>query len=228
VVLRCALARCPLTTVRLMWTRKRHYPARADVRANDNKPRLRHHAATNNGVRQTCCGGCDLRAYERKPELPYFGHFDFIAEFWNTLSNGPMIWIGFLRAVRLNELVDPMCSPEDMTVFNSVMLLYVLLCCAGWCSTFHHAVRWKYSIIVDWIPIAASMCFVLYGVVVLGVLHVSAISVSSWVLLTLAVSCLFTDHVCTWLPVPLGHCAWHVLAAVALDWLYADFLVDTW
>ena len=71
-----------------------------------------------------------------------------IAEFWNTISNFPFIIIGLIR---LTESLD-----------EPLWTLYVLFVLAGVASAIHHATETKWTIILDWIPIALSLGLGLY------------------------------------------------------------------
>lgn len=125
----------------------------------------------------------------------------YIMEYWNTLSNLPFIIIGFLRLFE-GHLFD-------------LYLLYIL---AGFCSGFHHAYPMKYSIVIDWIPIASSMVLMcVHGVI----FHITFVT---WFKVLLALLSLFMDHVFRIVPVPWGHVLWHILAALAIDDVYQDFL----
>jgi hypothetical protein len=138
--------------------------------------------------------------FPRKLEK-FYTHSMHIAEFWNTLSNIPFVLIGIYRLWQGTPLT----------------LLYFLYTMAGVCSGFHHASPHKWTIIIDWIPIATSVVIV-YST---GVLWSISISTMFWIMLAFAT--LINDHVYTSIPVPWGHVLWHLLAAYSIDRAYQDY-----
>ena len=159
-----------------------------------------------------------LRLWGRKKEVPLFGRFRWIAEFWNTLSNLPFIVIGVLRLYALQEIqhTGGGTALQFVERREAVLLLYRLYTCAGIASGFHHMCNYSWTIIVDWIPIFLSMLIFLTE----GFLPL--VSVVSWFKLVLAFYVLLTDHMNTIVPVPFGHVMWHLLAALAIDAAYQD------
>jgi len=140
--------------------------------------------------------------YERKLEK-FYQVSGYIAEFWNTISNLPFIVIGLLRL--------------SQTSSNEVEILYILYVFAGIASAIHHATPWKWTILIDWIPISLSGLLILY--------HYQMFSYFTSVTLfklSLAFFVLITDHVYTKIPVPWGHVCWHLLASLAIDSAYQD------
>ena len=142
--------------------------------------------------------------YPRKLEKQY-KISRYIAEFWNTISNSPFIIIGILRLI-------------EGTYFDYE---YKLMICAGICSGFHHATTYKYTIIVDWIPILFSIVNMYQESLYLY------ISYATYFQMCLALFVLITDHVYTYIPVPWGHVFWHVLASFAVDSAYQSAELNT-
>lgn len=155
---------------------------------------------------------CRGSKYERKLE-PAFRVSPWIAEFYNTLSNLPFILIGLWR---LHELD---CSDDDV-LCQQVFLLYALYVACGVCSAIHHASTPKWTIVIDWFPIAVSI------LLVLKFNFLSYFGFVSWFKVSLAGVMLFNDHVYTTINVPWGHCVWHVLAAFAIDACYQDVVMN--
>jgi dihydroceramidase len=137
--------------------------------------------------------------FERQRE-EFYQVVPYIAEFWNTVSNLPFILIGLYR----------------LKNGTSLGLLYVLYALAGVCSGIHHATTPKWTIIIDWIPIASTIVIVLhYGMW-------RFLSMNSVGKLSIALTALVLDHVWTPLPVPWGHVLWHLLAAWSIDAAYQE------
>lgn len=152
------------------------------------------------------------RKYERKLE-PFYQVTPFIAEFWNTLSNAPFVIIGLWRLYELSEIE---VWPMGVHHFDQLVFVYGLYALCGLCSGIHHATSARWTIIIDWIPIAISLIANFY----FGFwTHLGFVSLFK-VLLALAV--FLSDHVCTPINVPWGHCMWHILAAFAIDSCYQD------
>ena len=144
-----------------------------------------------------------LLTYTRKRET-LFRIVPFIAEFWNTISNLPFILIGFCR----------------LWEGTSLTLLYSLMICMGVCSGIHHAIRSRWLLILDWIPI------IITKGVILQHSYWLHISWTSYLLGSIATVVLVIDHVYTPIPVPWGHVFWHVLAAFALDNAYQSIEME--
>lgn len=152
------------------------------------------------------------RKFERKLE-PFFQVTPWIAEFWNTLSNLLFIIIGLARLYELSEIeVWPM---EEVGI-NQLKLAYGLYTICGIASAIHHATTPRWTIVIDWMPIAISIGLNLYFGFLWSVGFASVFKV------LLALSVLFSDHICTPINVPWGHCMWHLLAALAIDSCYQD------
>ncbi len=154
-----------------------------------------------------------MGVWERKLERPAYGVCPCVGEWWNTVSNVLFVVLGLYRLC-----VDGVADPR-------LHWLYVLYTCAGVGSAIHHACahipgnRW--SIYVDWLPISASILSILLGTGTLA-LVMTSISARSIAMLLLALATLISDHVSTPIPVPWGHCLWHVAAAIAIDATYQD------
>ena len=143
---------------------------------------------------------CKPLGYARKLE-PCYTVSPYIAEFWNTVSNIPFILIALTRLYEGTDLVE----------------LYILMALAGVASGIHHAAApmyKKYTIILDWAPIAVSIVMLLSN-------HcLCEVSLTALLELTLAFIVLMVDHICTIMPVPWGHVMWHLLAAFSIDSAY--------
>lgn len=137
--------------------------------------------------------------YSRRLEQPY-SHVNYIFEYYNTISNLPFILIGLSRLYT--------------GVNDKVWYLYMYLTFCGICSGIHHAVKFPGSIILDYIPITASVWY-LYSNDLF-----SEIGVVSKGLAGLALFVLYVDHVWQLMPVPWGHVMWHICAAYAADSCY--------
>ncbi len=138
-----------------------------------------------------------MRYFERKLE-PFFTITNYIAEFWNTISNIPFVIIGLLRLIEGTSLQKE----------------YQLIVLAGIASAIHHATTPKWTIIIDWIPITWS------GWHIWQEGYITYISQTALFEIFLAIFILATDHIYTYIPVPWGHVFWHVLAAFAIDCAY--------
>lgn len=146
-----------------------------------------------------------LDKYERKLETFY--HISpYIAEFWNTLTNLPFILIGLYSLFNYN-------------LDWNLKIAYSLLIMCGIGSGIHHASPHKWTIIIDWLPISCSILFVLWS----GIIY--SMSFTSLVYSMIAFSVLITDHICTPISVPWGHCLWHILASIAVNSIYSDYYV---
>ena len=156
--------------------------------------------------------------YERKHET-HHTHSKYIAEYWNTLSNLPFIIIGFLRIIELTHYRVHDNDIININITSHMINLYFLCICAGICSGFHHMLVYKWTIIVDWIPIATSIIYILYNINL-----VYFISLISWFKILLAIFVLFTDHICTNIQIPWGHVFWHILSSFAIDSAYQDIV----
>lgn len=133
---------------------------------------------------------------ERRSEAP--GHY--FAEPLCTISN---LWFVLFGIVRLWAV-------------GHVHTGYALLVATGLCSAFHHAHPDKWTLLVDWIPIALS----LWHVFVTGTIYEA--STVTLLKMASALFFLFDDHVTQYFPVPWTHVLWHILAAWAIDELYWD------
>lgn len=140
-----------------------------------------------------------MQHYARKLEQPYT-HSLYILEFWNTLSNLPFVLIGISRLL-------------EGTLLPGFYCLYIL---AGLCSATHHAISFRGSLILDWIPISLS----LFGIFWYQIWMAITISTATKVLM--ALMALAVDHIWTPMHVPYGHVVWHILAAFSVDSLYQD------
>lgn len=158
-----------------------------------------------------------LKQFDRKKEEPYTW-CNWIGESWNTLTNLPFVLIGLYR-LSANDPVD-----------QPFYLLYWLYIFAGLCSAFHHACAHlpnnKWSIWIDWFPIAASIILFMNQIGLTVLLTNDLVSVYTWTTLGCAFFALLSDHLFTPLPVPIGHCLWHLLAALSIDSLYQDLIIN--
>ena len=172
------------------------------------------------GYRRPCCydgcyhGRC-LRndGVDRPLEEPLFGVLPCVAELWNTVSNVPFIVIGVLRL---------MLYPDMPSMWR---ILYGLFIAAGVCSGCHHASKryWrKFTIVLDWLPIAISIILLLSTGD--GRLILIRATWLSWLKFAFALAVLISDHLCLPIPPPWGHSFWHILVSLAIDDIYADSL----
>lgn len=137
----------------------------------------------------------DIQQFERKLE-PQFTHTKWIAEFWNTVSNLPFILLGLIRLQNETQL----------------KLHYQLMIFTGICSAIHHATTQKWTLVIDWIPIAGS--------ILLNLNYLSFMGLPEALILLMALIWLLTDHVVTPMPPPWGHVVWHIMAAYSIDIFY--------
>lgn len=129
---------------------------------------------------------------------PFFQVSNYIAEFWNTISNLPFIIIGLLRLYEGTILTD----------------FYWMMVITGIASSIHHATTPKWTIVIDWIPIVLSIIMLYFqGVIIF-------ISLTAWFELFLSMVLLYADHIHHLMPVPWGHVCWHLLASLAIDSAY--------
>ncbi len=145
----------------------------------------------------------NLGKYERKLEKFYDVNIH-IAEFWNTLTNIPFILIGLYNLL-------------FYTFDWNLTVAYFLLTMCGIGSSIHHASPHKWTIVIDWIPISCSILFVLWS----GIIY--SISMKSLIFSIISFGILLTDHICTPISVPWGHCLWHILASIAVNSIYSDY-----
>lgn len=142
-------------------------------------------------------------AYKRKNEK-FYSVTHYIAEFWNTLTNLPFIIFG-LYSLFNYEL--------DWTL----TIAYSLLVGCGVGSAIHHGSHEDWTTVIDWVPILCSIGFVLWSGIIYSMSFLTfSRTISAFIVLLL-------DHIYTPLPVPWGHCAWHILAAIAVNSLYSDY-----
>ena len=141
--------------------------------------------------------------YKRENEQ-FYNVTPHIAEFWNTLTNLPFILIGLYNILFYSLNLN-------------LTIAYLLLIACGIGSGIHHASPHEWTLIIDWVPILSSIGFVLWS----GIIY--SISFISIMYTILAFSVLLTDHIFTPIPVPWGHCLWHILAAVTVNSIYSDY-----
>lgn len=163
-------------------------------------------------LRETCSKIKDGE-YERKHETHYT-HTEYIAEFWNTLSNLPFIIIGFIRLIEIT-----LYQNDAMKNIQHMIILYSLFVAAGFCSGIHHTLLSKWTIILDWIPIASSLIYLFYYIDLLV-----QISPTCWFEMIIAIGMLFADHVFQYVTPPWGHVFWHIIASFAMDNAYQNML----
>eukprot|EP01006_Ploeotia_vitrea_P002212 TRINITY_DN106766_c0_g1_i1.p2 TRINITY_DN106766_c0_g1~~TRINITY_DN106766_c0_g1_i1.p2 ORF type:complete len:191 (+),score=42.06 TRINITY_DN106766_c0_g1_i1:3-575(+) len=167
-----------------------------------------------------------LHEWERVPER-YWTHSSWIAEWWCTVSNVMFVCLGLARLREIGQLGEDATVSGDNGGFSAqlhavhranAVLLYRLFVLAGFCSAVHHATVPKWTIVIDWVPISISSLLSLY----LGVLP--CVTLATAFQLVLAFGLLFNDHVYKTVPVPWGHSFWHILAAIAVDSMYQDYI----
>lgn len=135
----------------------------------------------------------------------------YISEFFCTITNVPFIIVGLYNLYYL--------SPTDFEIMHT---LYWLMVFAGIASGIHHAFIFRGSIILDWIPIASSILLLVYN---FNFKILTFVTFTSWIKFTIALAILLSDHLCTPLKVPIGHCAWHLAACWAVNSMYRDLLI---
>lgn len=143
--------------------------------------------------------------FPRKLEQ-FYAVSPWVAEWHNTLSNFPFILLGLAGLWRFND------AEEDIELWG----WYIA---AGICSAFHHATPWKWTIWLDWLPIAVSAAMIIQK----GIIYEA--SIHTCMMLGMAFHSLLEDHCCTKMQVPWGHYHWHFLAAFSLCSLYVDHFV---
>jgi len=134
---------------------------------------------------------------------PFFQVTPLMAEFWNAMSNLPLVMFGASRL-----------ASEDMP--SPLPTFYTLMVLAGVCSFIHHATTPKWTIVIDWLPIASSILLGLYHEIVY------CVSLTTCLKCLLAFASLIVDHHFVLMGVPWGHAVWHILAAYSLDSVYQD------
>lgn len=141
-----------------------------------------------------------FRMRQRRFE-PLFATSPWVAEFWNTVSNAPFVIIGLLR----------------LAYGTRIPLMYAMYTCTGVASAIHHATVPAWTVVIDWVPISASILLAFHTKVWVYTSLVSCVKC------ILAFSILATDHLRRELiPPPWGHVMWHIVAALAVDSVYQD------
>ena len=143
----------------------------------------------------------NLHTYSRRPELPYYSLSPLFAEYYCTISNFPFILLG------LSKLYEDTCIP----------IFYYIYILIGICSSIHHAIIFKYSIIVDYIPISILFSMFFYHDVF------STLVFSTWIKIFLSILILLNDHFYKTISVPWGHVMWHLLASFSVDSALQDY-----
>lgn len=143
--------------------------------------------------------------YERRRES-FYDKSRFIAEYYNTLSNLPFIIIGFMRILEM-----------DREHNDHVLILYLLYIACGFCSGIHHMLPFKWSIVIDYVPIVMTIYYFICNYEIL-----IFISLASWFKILLSLLILFNDHVYRTIIVPWGHVMWHLMASMSIDSAYMD------
>jgi hypothetical protein len=154
----------------------------------------------------------DLR---RKPEPDLYSYSVYVAEWWNTWSNALFVVIGVLRYRAACRQRAARKRPRDRYALPTLWAFYAA---AGFCSAFHHSQDRPWTILIDWVPIAGSILFVLRSHRPL----LRWVSPASYAGLAFAVLFLAVDHAWTVLPPPWGHVLWHVSAAYSIAAAYQD------
>ena len=144
-----------------------------------------------------------MKFRERRLE-PFFKDSNYVAEFWNTISNFPFMIIAVLRLIESNSQ-------------SEIGQAYTYLFFVGLGSSIHHATTPKWTIIIDWIPILGFI----YHIVTTFDLYLLSYTVIFELFLSVFV--LFIDHSTDIIPVPWGHVFWHPLAAISLDSMIQNF-----
>jgi hypothetical protein len=147
-----------------------------------------------------------IKQCSRKHEAHY-NISSYICEFWNTISNLVFIIIGIIRL-----------QDEDLQLYYpELVILYSLFTMAGFCSGLHHMLNFKYTIFIDWLPIASSIVYLIYHSYLL-----EYFTLVSWLKIIFAFVVLVSDHAYTIINVPWGHVFWHILIGFAIDGAYQD------
>lgn len=132
-----------------------------------------------------------------------------VQEPFNTASNLAFGVLGLLGSAAAAEAEH-----------EPLALLYAWMAAACLCSSVHHAsplrVR-RYTLVLDWLPIGVSI----YLNLAYGTLRHLTVATAFKALLALVF--LLNDLVDV-VPVPWGHVAWHLLAALAVDAHYVEVL----
>jgi hypothetical protein len=147
-----------------------------------------------------------FKIWNRKYEAPYKTS-KFICEFWNTISSLPFIIIGILR------LID-----ENLYLYSDeLVILYLFFVFAGIFGFIHHMSNFKYTILLDSIPLISSFIYIFYNDYLFNY-----ITLITWFKIFLAFCVFITDHLCSCINTPWGHVFWHLLITFALDSAYQD------
>lgn len=154
-----------------------------------------------------------MKFRERRLE-PFFQNSNYVAEFWNTISNFPFMIIAILRLI---ESHNPPYINQSQPDLSKIGQAYTYLFFVGLGSSIHHATTPKWTIIIDWIPILGFI----YHIITTFDLYLLSNTVIFELFLSLTV--LFIDHSTDIIPVPWGHVFWHPLAAISLDSMIQNF-----
>lgn len=148
----------------------------------------------------------------RHLEQPSYKHHWLPAETYNSISNIPFMIIAILRLYQVDV-------EEEYVVSTEHAMFYHIMFWIGICSFIHHMTLKYWTIVLDWTPI----CICLYVCVQANMTH-AATSVS-WFQGGLAFLFLINDHLTLpIIPVPWGHSFWHILAAMATDSFFQDYM----
>ena len=171
---------------------------------------------------------------------PFYATCPWIAEFWNTLSNLPFLVIAGLRLLELRmagtssdrtpeatlsyyPYTSPSLLPHPLD--PHVELLYLWMLAMGLASAVHHATTTKWTIVVDWVPIAGCLAFLWHhgllwrcvGRPPLCTALEFSLSPAVVFQLFVALGVFLTDHLTALIPAPWGHVMWHLLIAGVMD-----------
>jgi hypothetical protein len=163
--------------------------------------------------------------YSRKLEHLYNKSL-YIAEYYNTISNLPFIIFGLSRLYELYQFHEDVCLDYyecKLITLNMLYTLYILYTFFGICSGIHHAFYFKYSIIIDYIPITLTIIYFIMNPFLFYL-----ISFTSYIKLFISFLTLVSDHLYTPIPVPFGHVLWHLLASYSIDSAYQDIVFTFW
>ncbi len=168
-----------------------------------------------------------VKSWDRKKE-PLYADSPYIAEYWNSWSNILFVIFGLLRAMEIQSYLNgnggghsgDAIGRQAPIVAKRMRNLWLLMACAGVCSFIHHALNVPGTIVLDWIPIASSILYL----VIRNSELIRYISWAAWAGFAFASLILLVDHVHTTLPVPWGHVMWHVSIAYAIAGAYQDMM----
>lgn len=141
---------------------------------------------------------------------------------YNTIPNLPFIIFGLSRLYELYQFHEDVCLDYyecRLITLNMLYTLYILYTFLGICSGIHNAFHFKYSIIIEYIPITLTIIYFLMNPFLFYF-----ISFISYIKLFIYFLILISDYLYTPILIPFAH----LLASYSLDSVYQDIVFVFW